>query len=93
MSKVNLKDNIWIEGFDDRHECACMAYNGFPLLYEGKTSKIPEELAKECVEWSEFDNNVIKYYDYVKEYWPHLTAKEAIQSACPEEYCIIYKTK
>jgi len=98
--KTNLKDNIWIEGFDDRYECACMAYNGFPLLYEGKTSEIPEELAKECVSKMISNNPPLdqeikfrgKYYNYssISNYCK--TATESIQSACNKEFCIIYKT-
>lgn len=98
--KTQLKDDIWIEGFDTidtRNKrlkiisiCDTIIDE---LIYSGKTSEISEELAKECIDWNEFDDNIIKYYDYIKDYWPHLTAKESIKSACSQEYCIIYKTK
>lgn len=98
--KTQLKDGIWIEGFDlsdlSEYFLAGVNYtqsNDKEVLFVGKTSEISEELAKTCIDWNEFDDNIIKYYDYIKDYWPHLTAKESIQSACSQEYCIIYKTK
>ena len=97
---INLKDNIWIEGFDDRFDCAIAGYNGNVLLYEGKTSEIPKEIAKECVEqigeW--FIGNTPIYQNYIDEnnipvMKRHviLNSKQSIQSACEKEYCIIYK--
>ena len=95
---VNLKDNIWIEGFDmhevghfmvtkDRNFIMDIAKK---IIYSGKTSDIPEELAKECVDC--FKNEY--YLDYsseIKYLYEFKTAKESIQSACNQEYCIIFK--
>lgn len=98
MSKVNLKDNILIEGFDsitagEQFVCNNGSIPGSPM-YFGKTSDIPEEVAKDCVEYVHGVNG-IGYRDYSiftmvnhKE-----TAKQSIQSACDKPYCIIYKTK
>ena len=49
--KVNLKDNIWIEGFDtlDWLNAHIFPLEYFEILYKGKTSEIPEELVEECV--------------------------------------------
>lgn len=87
MSKVNLKDNIWIQGFDSFITLSFALAAGVKPIYAGKTSEIPEELAKECV------LPPVNGYRNYKNLWINVnTAKESIQSACPEEYCIIYKT-
>jgi len=100
MSKVNLKDNIWIEGFDDMalwNQKLCylgqMLENNILIIYEGKTSKIPEELASQCCEYMNLWNDLVFYkqYNLQQDAYNFKTAKESIQSACPEEYCIIYK--
>lgn len=101
---VNLKDNIWIEGYDNQGDLGygyfCLAadrsYDLKNILYQGKTSEILEELAKECVD--KFSALLpILYWNYSTPY-PHYyincefkTAKESIQSACDKEYCIIFK--
>ncbi len=52
---TNLKDNIWIEGFDSEEELNYHSFgfsvleNDDNIIYKGKTSEIPEEVAKECV--------------------------------------------
>lgn len=106
MSKVNLKDNIWIEGFDKLSEMQIrlltLPDSQFKaVIYDNKTSEIPEDLVKEICELQDvfntkeyIDQNVDRYKNYkVTEYtWYDCTAKESIQSACPEKYCIIYKT-
>lgn len=106
--KTNLKDNIWIEGFNNQgdlgHQCFSFAayHLNENILYSGKTSDIPEELAKECVKWEHIvlSATAIKtgsgqtYKDYSGEKrWYIYSAKESIQSACSQPYCIIYKTK
>lgn len=74
---VNTKDDIWIEGFESNYltfNSAILSSLGISqqdIIYRGKTSEIPEEVA---IEWN------------TKE-----TARESIQSACPEEWCIIYR--
>lgn len=57
--KINLKDNIWIEGFT-REELFDLSKEDWrnivddvsvdKMLYSGKTSEITEELAKELVD-------------------------------------------
>lgn len=118
MTKVNLKDNIFIEGFDDINKFLSKEnkYNVQNtlhflkrfLIYSGKTSEIPEDLAKECViqfglcKGTQLDDGSILQEDIYfgfKNYKPGFgvvdfeTPKESIQSACDKEYCIIYKTK
>ena len=99
---VNLKDNVWIEGFDmhevghfmvtkDRNFIGDIAKK---IIYSGKTSDIPEEMAKECVSFH-FSNECKIYYNNYSKIeniisWQN-TAKESIQSACNQEYCIIFK--
>lgn len=112
---INLKDNIWIEGFDyeSRVYYDVIAVEGYNdnLIYCGKTSEIPEELAKSILPlhpyaikdypcYFEYDNPELELdnsstqcknnprksrNDYL---WK---AKESIQSASSQEYCIIYK--
>lgn len=97
MSKVNLKSNIWIEGFDTSDECFLPVAKFYPdkldnVLYEGKTSEIPEELAKECVYGKVYTFSGVKDYpDFVDSSNRFNQAKKSIQSACKEEYCVIYK--
>lgn len=104
---VNLKDNFWIEGFDIHEVGYFMRTKdgnfigdvAKEIVYSGNASDIPEEIAKECVDidysgeywegmwqysgYRNFDDNIP--YDHVS------TAKESIQSACNQEYCIIFK--
>lgn len=90
MSKLNLKDNIWIEGFT-REELFDLSKEDWrnivddvsvdKMLYSGKTSEIPEELAKQIFDWG---------YDDLELHFESLD--ESIQSACDKEFCIIYKT-
>ena len=97
MTKVNLKDNIWIEGFDTNYEVysfkdtICFFGEATPHIYIGKTSEIPEELAKECVAKTRLRN--FKNYKTFRFCGSPFTAKESIQSACSDEFCIIYKIK
>lgn len=99
MSKVNLKDNIWIEGFDSEKEVydITLIVDFDTCIWAGKTSDIPEEVAKECVK----KHPNIYYMDYdvpshirIKDWtsnWTKITAKKSIQSACDKPYCIISK--
>ena len=98
MSKVNLKENIWIEGFDTEvlclHNYLSIQNKHYPIdmcIYSGKTSEIPEELAKECAEIIELTDTKYLCVDYNGNSPCFLSAKQSIQSACQEEYCIIYK--
>lgn len=102
MSKVNLKDDIWIEGFDSI-DLANYFLKGVNytqskdkyVVYVGKTSEIPEEVAKECV--FEIISTSYPYRQYCLEFKNRtalfVNAKQSIQSACDKPYCIIYKTK
>ena len=97
--KTNLKENIWIEGFDE-----CVLGTQFKLkdgiiptnaIYFGKTSEIPEELASQCCKYQNSYEGEPFYKEYGDITWatyPYETAKESIQSACQNEFCIIYKT-
>ena len=108
--KVKLKDSIWIEGFvtqtgvdlellsDNKsflRDCIFDEFNS-NLLYEGKTSEIPEELASQCCKYQNSYEGEPFYTEYGDITWgtyPYETAKESIQSACQSEFCIIYKTR
>lgn len=98
--KINIKDNIWIEGFDTDYELDgkldWFTHNpccdSDDILYFGFTSDISDEFAKKCV-CSLFDDS---FRDYSKngvgyESFPFETSKQSIQSACDKLYCIIYK--
>jgi len=95
--KIKLKQGIFIEGFDESIYLDCasdIGINLYVVIYKGKTSEISEELAKICVKYS---GNSIKDYTLSKEPHPQVydnkfNAKESIQSACNQKYCIIYKT-
>lgn len=102
--KTQLKDGIWIEGFDKLSEVyafkdnMCIVGEAVPYIYIGKTSEISEELAKTCAEIlaKTTMGNFYRNYQYNKPQPVSFTkckAKESIQSACSQEYCIIYKTK
>ena len=76
MSKLNLKDNIWIEGFT-RKELFNLSKEDWrdivddvsvdKMLYSGKTSEIPEEILQQVVNSSVCINtvdNLVRYADY-----------------------------
>lgn len=100
--KTNLKENIWIQGFNQKlFEILLTDIMEMPLnrdvLYIGAISKIPEEIAKKYVYfYFPFDSDnskLFKNYNLEDESLHNFkTAKESIISACEEEYCIIYKT-
>lgn len=94
MNKTEFKPGIFIEGFNEKDlQVLCgmeVEDSGHILLYEGKTSEIPEELARGIMfnPW-DMRNGYPDFYNkgfYLK------SAKESIQSACSQKYCIIYKT-
>lgn len=91
MSKVNLKDNIWICGFDSEKEVSdiILTVSFDTFIYSGKTSDIPEEVAKDCVYRRGLNGKYI-YADYSGKICT-FTAKQSIQSACDKPYCIICK--
>ena len=108
---VNLKDNIWIEGFCNIEKYDEMIVSISAILYHGKTSDIPEEVAKkslllhpyssgQCKCYFEYDNPELDLDNKLcqcrnnpnKSRNDHLWDwKESIQSACNQEYCIIFK--
>ena len=95
---VNLKDDIWIKGFDTieakndelRYLCHVSENMLSELIYAGKTSDISEEIAKECVEVTATGlfKNYIWSDEKVQDYGMQpisTTAKESIQSAASKE--------
>ena len=97
--KIQLKDNIVIEGFDVGQKS--LLYDRIlqlrgrqNVIYDGKTSEIPEEIAKECaLNWR--TDGLYNNYKISSQYEEYMfkTARESIQSACNQIYCIIYKEK
>ena len=99
--KTQLKDNIWIEGFNElasgyilQDKIIKMCDN---IIYAGKTSEIPEEL-EELAEnidtsnyWNESRCNCGERDTcyYCQDFFD----KNDLQKICDKEYCIIYKTK
>lgn len=94
---TNLKDNIWIEGFEEEFfQIQLLQVVGIEydkeVIYHGKTSEIPEEVAKKCVlNWR--TDGLYNNYKIESQYEEYMfkTATESIQSACDKPYCIIYK--
>lgn len=98
--KTELKPNIFIEGFDSESEFRRRMYGrkgisfSVDLIYQGKTSDVPEEIAEKYTGkhldsfWKDY-SEPIHNIDYL---WVE-TAKESIESACKQEWCVIYKTK
>lgn len=94
--KTNLKDNIWIEGYNNRVYpiTALNREDVYDVLYAGKTSEIPEDVVKECLAFP-LMGDFVDYSSHNSEcpsYIAVSTIKESIQSACDKPYCIIYKT-
>lgn len=101
MSKIELKQGIFIEGFDDIKDwqdrnIINAVFKDVKEIYSGKTSEIPEEIASQCCKYHTIYEGNIHYKEYGNITWstyPYIEAKESIQSACNKEYCIIYKTE
>lgn len=95
--KVNLKDKIWIEGFDSitLGEQVVLNDGSIPKnpIYFGKTSEIPEETVKDYIVANKgaylliYKNYSTSHHNWFK------TIQESILSACDKPYCIIYKTE
>lgn len=52
MKSINLRDNIWIEGFERKsliYDRILQLGGEQDILYKGKTSEIPEDLVEKCV--------------------------------------------
>lgn len=103
--RINLKDNIWIEGFDE-FTFAYEKYNDLVELpngtiYGGKTKNIPYSVAENCVKSYIVDKGsdserTSGYFDYnrnEKSKWvaSYDSPIDSIKSACDYEYCLIYK--
>lgn len=88
--KVNLKDNIWIEGFDSNVPIGKFdgKHQDDNVIYFGATSEIPEEIARLCMDVEHYGS--VECFSY-KGIQLITTATKAIQSACSKPYCIIYK--
>lgn len=103
MSKVNTKDNIWIEGFSEPFwenmgikPFEYKTYNGNELVYYGKISEIPYELFDDVLDRYKFwDKKQCYCSDRVTCRYCEITLlnddNEFIEELIPEEWCIIYK--
>lgn len=115
---TNLKENIWVKGFDSKKSWKLQEDNfaestsiaikvgntaNIDIIYSGKTSEIPEEVARECVliderisYWGGVDDIFFVNY-YAKNNSPTYTAKKSIESAVTKpdgtiyDYIIIFK--
>jgi len=104
---INLKNNIYIAGFNknnpfDKKNGENELFNTFhnlldkDIIYIGLTKDITEEIALNCVNFMNFDSDIINGdYDAYEDYsnfdcWVD-TAKESILSACKDKYCIIFR--
>lgn len=94
---INVKNNIWIEGFDDfikywnsYTELGQITDSIITIIYSGKTSEIfhyVDYVEKLSIFTPQYRNYKGIHSDYFE------TAKESFESACDKEYCIIYKKK
>ena len=89
--KKNLKANIWIKGFNSGSEMLNLVSDK-NFIYAGKTSEISEQEAKECVDRFSALNPIL-FVNYKNAFYiesQFKTAKESIESACDNKYCVIY---
>lgn len=111
MIRIELKPNTILEGFADKREFDMKLYyltfnapspyregKVIPILYEGKTSDISEDIAQKCAEYYiqrckyknyNSDSVLGKLINGIKLNGFNY-ASESIKSACSQEYCIIY---
>lgn len=93
---INLRDNIWIEGFNNHNNLIAyydsLVHERKERIYCGKSSEIREEIAKECVKKWCSGNGFYNNYKTESQYTEYLckTAKQSILSACDKEFCIIF---
>ena len=97
--KIELKEGIFIVGcnslFDLRQ--SLFPKNGVipfdaEIIYDGKTSEITRDDVEDHIV-ADKGAYLLLYRNYKDGFPLFKTVQESIQSACPEEYCIIYKTK
>lgn len=96
MGKVNTKDNIWVEGFDQFDSWAEGIENllediqHINIIYAGRALFIPTHLASTVVESIQDDPGRIEgYRDYTTGHCVSL--RESINSVCRGEYYIVYE--
>ena len=96
-----LKGNLFIAGFDTNEELELASFeSNESIVYEGKISDIPEELASKLCSFMFWDEQQYperrRFYNDGKRCvisYPFLTGKESIESACKQIYCLIYRNK
>ena len=107
---TNLKENIWCEGFKNDFEIQQYWYSHRheieSVIYQGKASEIPEEIAREVCELQQVFNteeyikqDIDRYRNYrvIESVWFDCTAKQSIKSAVTKPdgtiypYIIIFK--
>jgi len=98
---MKLNDNYYLEGFDTKKEARLIHKNissSMSVIYIGKTSEIPEEIALRISTKVEFrpDEGFPLCIGYMigeddGNSILYTTAFKAVQKACDKEFCIIYK--
>lgn len=95
MNRIKLKDDIFIEGFDSEFEAIStggsmwFGKNMELLIYGGETDDIPNEIMEQITTY--YDGCYINFMGFLDDAWGCDTPLKSIKSACPNEYCIIYK--
>jgi len=91
MKPIEIMPKIFLEGFDDKEDADVKWFNhldwdnyrgmkNYELLYNGKLSDIPRELAKKCFDHGYDDLELI-----------YTSIDESIEIACKQQFCLIYK--
>lgn len=92
----NLKNDIWIRGFDSESEfrqylygSSGKSYSIEELIYQGKVVDIPDPVLKRVTEKMSIFTS--QYRDYNGTHSDYVaTPLESIQTATDKEYCIIF---
>ena len=88
---TNLKDKIWIEGFDNLNDLVqSELLDLYDILHMGKRNNITREIAEMCTYKRPNVNTYLNYSGKVNESNHLYRAIDSIRSACNQEYCIIY---
>lgn len=98
MNKIELKKDIFIEGFDDidlwnKKLCYLgqISEKNIKIIYQGKTSEITRDDVEDYIIANK--GAYLLFYRNYKDGFPLFrTIQKSIQSACNKDYCIIYKT-
>lgn len=97
--KIQLKDKIWLISYKTLCGLSIgedVVLDKFDLIYSGRVSEISEEIAEKCADYNYFASMYLLYdspsEDGILADYRAMTAKRSIQSACKDEYCLIYKT-